>query len=302
MSRIDLLDRRRSRWRIYLHLGRVSNLPTVWTNSLAGIKLSGGGLDQVTLVLLLSALSLFYTGGMFLNDAFDYQWDQVSRPERPIPAKEISLREVFTAGFSMLILGEGLLALPALLQAKLPNLEVMSWGLILGSIIIYYNYRHKKDPLSPLVMALCRAMVYLISAAAVASALIAQVLTGAGILAAYVVGLTHVAKQESLKELKNFWPLACLLAPFIYTFVLLPRRDVYSLIYLLFLAWVIYAISLLLRKRGRDIGGTAVKLIAGISLVDAVLIGTGSGQVAWGGAALAGFLLTLVFQRYIPGT
>ena len=54
-----------------LRLGRISNLPTVWTNVLAGALLAGGGLADVRVPLLMLALSMFYLGGMFLNDAFD---------------------------------------------------------------------------------------------------------------------------------------------------------------------------------------------------------------------------------------
>ena len=51
-------------WPVALRLGRVSNLPTVWTNVLAGVVLSGAPLSLgITLVLML-ALSLFYVAGM----------------------------------------------------------------------------------------------------------------------------------------------------------------------------------------------------------------------------------------------
>ena len=58
-----------------LRLGRVSNLPTVWTNALAGAVLAGASGFGGELVLLAAAFTLFYTGGMFLNDAFDAPWD-----------------------------------------------------------------------------------------------------------------------------------------------------------------------------------------------------------------------------------
>jgi 4-hydroxybenzoate polyprenyltransferase len=44
-----------------------------------------------------------------------------------------------------------------------------------------------------------------------------------------------------------------------------------------------------------------VSLIAGISLLDALLI-AGAGSPALAGVALAGFGVTLFFQRYISGT
>ena len=46
-------------WRIYLTLGRVSNLPTVWSNCLAGVILAGGVPNAFPmLALVLSAKSL----------------------------------------------------------------------------------------------------------------------------------------------------------------------------------------------------------------------------------------------------
>jgi hypothetical protein len=47
--------------------------------------------------ILLVAMSLFYTGGMYLNDAFDREFDARSRPERPIPAGQVSAQAVFTS-------------------------------------------------------------------------------------------------------------------------------------------------------------------------------------------------------------
>ena len=67
--------------RTALRLGRVSNLPTVWTNVLAAAALSGalagshGDAGAGALGGLLLAMSLFYVGGMFLNDAFDLMHD-----------------------------------------------------------------------------------------------------------------------------------------------------------------------------------------------------------------------------------
>jgi 4-hydroxybenzoate polyprenyltransferase len=87
-----------------LRLGRISNLPTVWTNVLAGTVLAAGtvGIMDGKLLLLLVALSLFYIGGMFLNDAFDSEFDAKARPDRPIPSGRVSAREVFGYGFALL--------------------------------------------------------------------------------------------------------------------------------------------------------------------------------------------------------
>ena len=43
----------------YLKIGRVSNLPTVWTNVLAGAFLSGHAADLPTLLWVMLAITLF---------------------------------------------------------------------------------------------------------------------------------------------------------------------------------------------------------------------------------------------------
>jgi hypothetical protein len=87
---------------VFLELGRVSNLPTVWSNVLAGMVLSGGWLAPGALLAVLAGASAIYVGGMFLNDAFDAEIDARERPERPIPSGRIARRAVFAIGFAQL--------------------------------------------------------------------------------------------------------------------------------------------------------------------------------------------------------
>src|SRR5437762_1163616 len=91
-------------WRTLLILGRVSNLPTVWSNCLAGWLLGGGG-DSLRLVQLCAGTTLLYLGGMFLNDAFDAQFDQQHRRDRPIPSGLVSQEDVWRWGIGLLVLG-----------------------------------------------------------------------------------------------------------------------------------------------------------------------------------------------------
>ena len=55
--------------------------------------------------LVLVAMSLFYVGGMYLNDYFDRAIDARERPQRPIPAGDISAAAVAAIGFGMLGVG-----------------------------------------------------------------------------------------------------------------------------------------------------------------------------------------------------
>ena len=176
--------------RTALRLGRVSNLPTVWTNVMAGLALNGGALEVNVIVPLGVAVSLFYVAGMYLNDAFDWRWDAQHRPERPIPSGEISAAAVFTAGFAMMALGLAILAVG-------PG---RPWpffgGLGLAACILIYDISHKRNPIAPVVMGLCRVAVYVIAALAAAAQLQTAVYVGAGLQLAYLIALTLVAKHE----------------------------------------------------------------------------------------------------------
>src|SRR5438105_11549728 len=93
-----------SRVSTFLVLGRVSNLPTVWSNCLAGWWLGGGG-NFGNLPFLLAGATFLYVGGMFLNDAFDAEFDRRHRKERPIPSGMIALDSVWRWGLAWLALG-----------------------------------------------------------------------------------------------------------------------------------------------------------------------------------------------------
>ena len=72
-------------WKTALKLGRVSNLPTVWSNVIAAFALTGGAPLRVVVTAAV-AMSLLYVGGMYLNDAFDRDIDASERANRPIPS------------------------------------------------------------------------------------------------------------------------------------------------------------------------------------------------------------------------
>ena len=289
-------------WRTALELGRVSNLPTVWTNVLAGLVLSGAvDAGAALIALLLAALTLFYTGGMFLNDAFDRVIDARERPERPIPSGRVSAAAVFSWGFGMM--GGGLLLL---LAAGYAIADGAGWrpaaaGVALAGAIVLYNAWHKANPISPFIMGLCRMLVYVTAGYAVARELPMGLFLGAGILLCYLIGLTFAAKQENLNRITNLWPLLFLAAPFVYAPAVLGLDWAGMAIYAGFAAWVLYALSFLVVPSRIKVPRAVVSLLAGICLLDALLISASGGQtLAW--LAIAGFPLTLFLQRWVSGT
>src|SRR5436190_24060487 len=92
--------------RTLLVLGRVSNLPTVWSNCLAGWWLGGAG-NSDRLPVVFAGATCLYIGGMFLNDAMDVEFDRVHGKERPIPSLAIRLEAVSRWGLSWLALVGG---------------------------------------------------------------------------------------------------------------------------------------------------------------------------------------------------
>ncbi len=283
-------------WGVALRLGRVSNLPTVWTNVLAAAVLGATPLDAMTLLTIAVACSLSYVGGMFLNDAFDRDHDTRLRSERPIPSGQVSVAAVFAIGFALLAAGAGLVI--AVARETAPAATA---ALGLAGTIVLYDAWHKGNPLGPALMGLCRVLVYVVTAVTLSGRLPAAVGGGAVVLWAYLMGLTYVARQENLAMVRNLWPLVLLAAPFLAGFPLLVAGPFEGLLYVGFLAWVVASLSHLGWHGRLDIPRAVVGLIAGISLLDATLIAS-RGRLGLACVAVLGFVLTRTLQRFIPGT
>ena len=247
------------------------------------------------------ALSLFYVAGMYLNDAYDAGIDARERPERPIPSGQVSADTVFTLGFGMMGLGLALLIWVGYGAAAGTGLGPLMGGLGLGAAIVLYDRRHQENPLSPVLMGLCRVLVYVTAGLAVAAQLPPALLTGALLLLCYLIGLTYVAKQETLGEVRNLWPLLFLGVPVVYALAQALAGPAAAFLSAAFILWVGLSLWFLRRRQPGDVPRAVVSLIAGISLLDGVLIaGAGNLPVAW--LAVAGFALTLALQRFVPGT
>ena len=287
--------------RTALQLGRVSNLPTVWTNTLTGAVLAGATGFGAGFVVMLLAFTLFYIGGMFLNDAFDAEFDAVHRPERPIPSGEVSAAGVFRIGFGLMAVAIVLLGWVGLGFAPRTGAWPALAGAALTATITLYDWNHKKTRLSPVVMGLCRVLVLLGAGLCFSVDLPAALWIAAGLMLCYLIGLTYVAKQENLGRVENLWPLIFLGAPVAYGAWMATLQPVVGAFWFVFCVWMLVALWLLRRRAKGDIPRAVVSLIAGISLLDAMLIAA-SGSTALAALAVLGFGVTLFFQRYISGT
>lgn len=287
--------------RTLLILGRVSNLPTVWTNVLAGWFLAGGGWSW-GLLWTAVGVSFLYIAGMTLNDACDADWDSRHAPERPIPSGAVSRQAVWIVGFVQMIAGTVVLWLGAGASA------VWVAGLI-GAILLY-DAIHKKTPLAVIVMGACRAGVYLVAASAAmgSTALgglpaLFWVLMGA--VWAFVAGITVAARSERTEAGAATGVLAGLLlhAP-IFVLAVAPaqmgsgpaRAVLFFAVTAAVVAWMEWAELQLGRSKPRAVG----MLIAAMTLID----GAALVYLDWRAGAVCAVLLpvTLLLQRRIPAS
>jgi 4-hydroxybenzoate polyprenyltransferase len=128
-----------------------------------------------------------------------------------------------------------------------------------------------------------------------------NLLIAAVVVLSYLIGLTYVAKREHLNELGSLWPLGALAVPMIYGIALGLQAPLVWPFLLVFVAWVLYALWLLRRRAKGDVPRAVVSLIAGISLLDAILL-CAARSIGLAVVALLAFALTLCFQRWVAGT
>lgn len=287
-----------------LQLGRVSNLPTVWTNVLVGLSLAPGVLspwaESVPLVAGLIAVSLLYLAGMFLNDAFDAEWDNIHGQDRPIVRGEVAVGEVVAFSLAFIVVA---LVLVAFCAAGGQRAIALVCACALVAAIVSYDALHKRWPHSAWIMGSCRMLVYLTAASLVASPGSLVLLAGVS-LTAYIAGITYLARAEHLNHVHSLWPLALLLMPTVfalYAIVIHPLNGWALVTCGVALAWVLFGIRCLLPGQQRQIPRAIGTLLAGLCLIDASLLMIVGHPLA-GGLAVLCFAACLVLQKTISAS
>lgn len=279
--------------RTLLVLGRISNLPSVWTNCLAGWLLAGGG-DWARFAWLCAGATLVYVGGMFLNDACDAAFDTQHRRERPIPAGAISRQAVWGWSALLLVAGTGMLGWlgrePAILALQLL------------ACVVLYDVFHKQLDWSPVLMAACRLFLVLTAAASGAQGVDGLAIWSAAVLACYIIGLSYLARRESAPGLIRYWPLGLLAAPLVLAFIVNDGffREKAMVASAMVALWVLRCLRPTFWQSPPNIGKTVSGLLAGICLVDLVAVADQPPQV--GVCFFACFGLALLCQRFVPAT
>jgi 4-hydroxybenzoate polyprenyltransferase len=181
------------RVRAWLELLRVSNAPTVVSNALVGCALAVQGdaaFPWRAFAFVAPALVLIYVAGMATNDVVDAATDAVERPGRPIPSGRLSRG---AAGWFAVI--ATCVAL-ALLAAADWRAGAAGAGLSLCALL--YNITHRLSAATVVLMAGCRSLAIVTAACATGGPPEwSRVLIVAGVLGAYVIALSGVARGEA---------------------------------------------------------------------------------------------------------
>ena len=151
----------------FIKLLRISNAPTVVTNSCVGASVAAsmepGSFPNIARLIAVTVGVVFiYIAGMAINDYFDQVVDAQERPTRPIPAGQISSSTALLVGGTFLLTG--------MILCAIISLDVLPWVMLLGSAVLAYNMLHLAKFVGPFLMGVCRALVPIVVAIALSPA------------------------------------------------------------------------------------------------------------------------------------
>jgi 4-hydroxybenzoate polyprenyltransferase len=156
--------------------------------------------------------------------------------------------------------------------------------------------------MATLLMGACRLGVYLVAASAASNGVEGEVIWKGLALAAYVAGLSWLARKESARVEVNYLPCILLAAPILMAGFIDdgPWAGAALLFSAVLAGWAFWAISRSLGRGGANVGFTVSRLLAGIVLVDLLAV-AGIGN-PWASIFGVWFVLALLLQRFVPAT
>jgi 4-hydroxybenzoate polyprenyltransferase len=175
-------------------------------------------------------------------------------------------------------------------------------GMLLAGTILLYDSVHKAFTLSPVIMAVCRLLLVLMAASAGRLGITGLTIWSALVLGLYIVGLSYIARHESLPGSIRYWPCIFLAAPVVLALVV--NRGDYKTqgltLSAILIVWSFQALRFAYWSPEKNLGRTVSGLLAGIVLVDLLAVGASTPQLAVLFGVL--FAMTVLFQRFIPAT
>ena len=275
-----------------LELCRVSNLPTVISNCVAGSLVAEGTLGLALIFVLIGA-SLVYSGGMVMNDAVDFRYDKEFKKDRPIVSSKISLFSSWQLAVLFLVSGSVFLGIGS---------TSYFWVAVLIISIIFYNVFHKKFGITIYVMGFCRSLLYFIAGYTIS--LSNSVILWGLVLGLYTAGITLVARGEDTDQKVKMIGIILLTAP-VFLSIYCSLVSLNLIVPIIFsssalIVLILYSLRIMNSENPGKIGKAVSLLIAGMCIVDSMAV---SSVIGYQGLLfIFGVPIVLIFQRKIAGT
>ena len=286
----------------FAKLMRLSNLPTCLANVLTGaaIGMRFGDISLVKIAAVAFAVCCYYCGGMILNDLCDIGYDRKHRSDRPLAAGTVSFQAALILTLLMFAAATGIIIFTAS--------HAISPAVALLGCIVLYDVIHKKNSFSVILMGLCRSLVYVTAAVAVAAgqnsfAAVKFSLPFAILLGFYTLSITIIARCEDNGKLdfRKWLSIMMPLAMFIIIFVVRPRQILYAVIVAaIFAGWMLRGCGYVFSKPPK-IKHAVLTWLSGMCLVDMWFL-TVLDRPLFAIVAFACFLITFDGHKRISGT
>lgn len=274
--------------RPFLVPGRVSNLPTVWSNCLAGWWLGGAGAVTKLSWLLLGA-TCFYVGAAFLQAAFDAEVDQPPGTARPRTGELAALWR-----WSFLWLGAGALLFICLGRGT------GTIALDLLVCLLFYAAFFHHPGVAAALRGICRFLVYLVAASTGARGVTGWATWCGVALALYVAGVGYLEAGWKRSRAGAYWPCVGLAAPIGLALLLNagPNREAGILLSLVLGLWILRSLRAVFWTADGTAGTAMSHLLAGIVFVDWLAVADAPKEAGFVFIPL--FALVLAAQRLEP--
>ena len=180
----------------YLQLMRIPNVFTAMADIFMGYLIVLRSFYPLTdFFFLLTASCCLYTGGMVLNDIFDYDQDLRERPQRPLPSGRI---RTISAWKLCLVLG-----FVGISCAALAGKQSFFIAVLLLIAIILYDIFLKHYWTGPIAMGCCRMLNVLLGMSTMLHGIVSlegnifwQILPACA-MGSYIIGVTWLARNEA---------------------------------------------------------------------------------------------------------
>ncbi len=188
----------------FLTLTRAEQLPTVFSNCVAGWWLGGGG-NPANLFIVSGGAILVFLGASLLSHAFGLSFDRQHRREHAAPLGKVGLRTLWRVGLLLLVFGT--------IGMQWPGRVTGGLAMILVFVAVLRSSMHRLLPFSPELLGLCRFLLYVLGASTASRGITGNAMWCGIALAIYVSGFESLDARDS--GLKRAWQVTALATPLV---------------------------------------------------------------------------------------